>query len=124
MSYSYLWHSTLSFSKQTVREPGNGPDKNLSLQTETTQPKRLRLHCKIPPSADNLSERSVENMGKVMSCPTLLGWCFQLCPPFDYPPRQSQQPCPPATPAPERAVTLDLRVSCDGYFCCVCFLMS
>lgn len=32
----------------TVREPGNGPDTNLSLQTETTKTKRLSLHCKIP----------------------------------------------------------------------------
>ncbi len=31
----------------TVREPGNGPDTNLSLQIETTETKRLSLHCKI-----------------------------------------------------------------------------
>lgn len=65
--------------QQTVGESGSGPDQNLSLQTETAETKSL--HCVIPLSADNLGLRSVENVGEVMSCPTLLGWVFQLCPP-------------------------------------------
>lgn len=55
---SGTWSCHLVNTVMTVREPGNGPNTNLSLQTETTETKRLSRHCKIPPGADSLSWRS------------------------------------------------------------------
>lgn len=103
----------------TVSEPGNGPDTNLSLQTETTETKRLSLHCKIPPSADSPKTRGTP-WEKEWAAPPFLAWGLPSMPTLSHPPCQSQQPCPPHHACLQLAVTLDLRVSCDRYFCCLC----
>lgn len=67
-------------------------------------------------------------MGKVLRGLALLGWVLQPCPSSAVPTlaatRAVAVPPTPPHPTPGLAVTLDLGVSCDGYFCCVCFLMS
>lgn len=69
-------------------------------------------------------------MGKVLSGPALLGGVFQPCPSSAVPTLAAAPAVavPPTTTTPPLhpglAVTLDLGVSCDRYFCCVCFLMS
>lgn len=103
MSYSYLWRSILSFSKHCYDSERAWTDPSLSLQTETTETKRLSLRCKVPLTARG------EDLWKLHSSCVVHAY-------LKFPTLQTA--APPTIPAPQLALTLDLIVSCSRYFGC------
>lgn len=113
VSYSYLWHSILSFGKHRYDNEGAWQwtrYKSVSPHWSHWQKALTSLLYKPHQVLKACGKSLCETREKARASPPFPWPVVSAVPTLDH---------PPSIAAPQIAVTFDLRVSCDGYFWCL-----